>query len=82
MKITRVSLGIGVATIVATILIGIGAQSAFAQGDPLLGSWVRTSRNRSTHQDRRPRNRRRPSRLRDRASRSRPRAPTLPVSRR
>ena len=40
MKITRVSLGIGVATIVATILIGIGAQSALAQGDPLLGSWV------------------------------------------
>ena len=40
MKITRVSLGIGIATIVATILIGIGGQSASAQGDPLLGTWV------------------------------------------
>ena len=40
MKTTRVSLGIGVATIVATILVGIGAQSGFAQGDSLLGTWV------------------------------------------
>ena len=40
MKATRVSLGIGVATIVATILVGIGAQSGFAQADPLLGTWV------------------------------------------
>ena len=37
---TRVSLGVGVAAIVATILIGIGAQSGFAQGDPLIGTWV------------------------------------------
>ena len=35
MKTTRVSLGVGVAAIVATILVGIGAQSGFAQGDPL-----------------------------------------------
>ena len=40
MKTTRVSLGVGVAAIVATILVGIGAQSGFAQGDPLLGTWV------------------------------------------
>src|SRR6476660_10159320 len=37
---TRVSLGVGVAAIVATILVGIGAQSGLAQGDPLIGTWV------------------------------------------
>ena len=40
MKTRRVSLGVGVAAIVATILVGIGAQSGFAQGDPLIGTWV------------------------------------------
>ena len=41
MKTRRVSLGISVAAIVATILVvAIGAQSGFAQGDPLLGTWV------------------------------------------
>jgi len=40
MKTTRVSVGIGVAAIVATILVGIGAQSGFAQADSLLGTWV------------------------------------------
>jgi hypothetical protein len=37
MKTTRVSPGVGVAAIVVTILVAIGAQSGFAQGDPLLG---------------------------------------------
>ena len=40
MKTTRVSLGVGAAAIVVTILVAIGAQSGFAQGDPLLGTWV------------------------------------------
>jgi hypothetical protein len=41
MKTRRVSLGGGVAAIVATILVvAIGAQSGFAQGDTLLGTWV------------------------------------------
>jgi hypothetical protein len=40
MKTTRISLGVGIAAIVVTILVGIGAQSAYAQGDPLLGTWV------------------------------------------
>lgn len=40
MKTTKVSLGVGVAAIVVTILVAIGAQSGFAQVDPLLGSWV------------------------------------------
>jgi len=40
MKTTRVSLGVGVAAIVVTSLVAIGAQSAFAQADPLFGTWV------------------------------------------
>ena len=41
MKTRRVSLGVGVAAIVATILVvAIGAQSGFAQGDPLLGTGI------------------------------------------
>ena len=40
MKTTRVSLSAGVAALVVIILVGIGAQSGFAQGDPFLGTWV------------------------------------------
>jgi hypothetical protein len=40
MKTTRVSVGVGVAATAVTLLVAIGAQSGFAQGDPLLGTWV------------------------------------------
>jgi len=39
-RTTRVSLGVGVAAVVVTMLVAIGAQSGFAQGDPFLGTWV------------------------------------------
>jgi len=40
MKTTRVSVGVGVAAIVVTMLVASGTQSGFAQGDSLLGTWV------------------------------------------
>lgn len=40
MKTTKVSLGVWVAAVVVTMLVAIGAQSGFAQGDSLLGTWV------------------------------------------
>jgi len=39
MRTTRVSLGVGVAVVVM-MLVAIGWQAAYAQGDPLLGTWV------------------------------------------
>jgi hypothetical protein len=40
MRTTRVSLGVGVAAMVVTMLVATGVQSAFAQGDSFLGTWV------------------------------------------
>jgi hypothetical protein len=40
MRTTRASLAAGVAAIVVTLLVAIGAPSGFAQGDSLLGTWV------------------------------------------
>ena len=40
MRMVRVSLGVGIAAVLVTSLVVLASEAGFAQGDPLVGTWV------------------------------------------
>ena len=40
MRIVRVSLGVGIAVMLVASLVVLASEAGFAQGDPLVGTWV------------------------------------------